>query len=90
MMSHTPDEYKCPICIGLAGIENDDTLLKQADEVYKDDNEPAGNQHAFHYHHHIYPRYDGDLFNINMTKKSILSEPQDRISYADKLKAYLA
>lgn len=154
MISHAPKDYKCPICIGLKGIENEDTLLKQADEVYKDNlvtvyinsfwiptceghviivpnkhyeniyelpdkvghrifdvakkisiamkkaykcdgittrqnNEPASDQHAFHYHHHIFPRYDGDSFNINLTKKSILSDPKDRIKYADKLKKYL-
>lgn len=154
MISHAPKGYKCPICIGLAGIENDDTLLRQQDEVYKDDlvvvyinsfwiptceghvivvpkkhyeniynlpekyghrlfdvakkvsiamkkaykcdgittrqnNEPAGNQHAFHFHFHIFPRYDGDSFNINLTKKSILSDPKDRIKYVRRLKKYL-
>lgn len=149
--SHAPKDYKCPICLGVQGIENDDTLLKQADLVFKDDlvsvfinsfwigtveghlivvpnehfeniyelpdkvghrisetikkmsvvmkkaykcdgittrqnNEPAGNQHAFHYHHHIFPRYEGDAFNVNLTKKSILSEPKDRIKYVKKLK----
>jgi len=154
MLNHAPKDYKCPICIGLKGIENDDTLLKQTDEIYKDDlvtayinsfwiptceghviivsnkhfeniyympykyghrmfevvkkisismkkaykcdgittrqnNEPAGNQHAFHYHHHIFPRYNGDSFNINLTKKSVLSDPKDRIEYANKLRSYL-
>lgn len=150
--NHAPEGYKCPICLGIQGVESEDTLLKQADLVYKDDlvsvflnsfwidtarghvivvpnahyeniyelpdevghrifkvikkmclvmkeaykcdgittrqnNEPAGNQHAFHYHHHVYPRYDGDSFNENMTKKSILSDPTDRIEYVNKLKA---
>lgn len=152
-VNHAPKNYKCPICLGVQGIENDDTLLKQADLVFKDDlvsvfinsfwiksveghlivvpnnhyenvyelpdnvghrifevikkmsivmkkayqcdgittrqnNEPAGNQHAFHYHHHIYPRYNGDAFNVNLTKKSILSEPKDRIKYVEKLKKF--
>jgi len=151
MISHAPKDYKCPICIGLSGIENEDTLLKQADEVYKDDlvtvyinsfwiptceghvivvpnkhfeniyelpekygnrifedakkisiamrkaykcdgittrqnNEPAGDQHAFHFHFHIFPRYDNDSFNINLTKKSVLSNPKDRIKYTTKFK----
>ena len=154
MYNHSPKDYTCPICIGLAGFENEDTLLKQADEVYKDElvtafinsfwiptceghvivvpnkhfenmydmpnkfghrlfevskkialamkraykcdgittrqnNEPAGNQHAFHFHFHIFPRYDGDSFNINLTKKSILSDPKDRANFAKKLKKYL-
>lgn len=151
MYNHAPDGYKCPICLGVEGIESEDTLLKQADLVFKDDlvsvfvnsfwidtvkghvivvpnghyenlydlpkeigyrvfeisqkiakamkvaykcdgittrqnNEPAGNQHAFHFHLHIFPRYDGDSFNINLTKKSILSDPKDRLEFAAKLK----
>lgn len=154
MYNHTPKGYKCPICLGVKGIESEDTLLRQADLVYKDNlvsvyvnsfwidtakghvivvpndhyenlydlpsevghrifdvsqkialtmkktyrcdgitlrqnNEPAGNQHAFHYHLHIFPRYDGDLYNENMTKKSILSKPEDRLEYVAKLKAEL-
>lgn len=152
--SHAPQGYKCPICLGVNGIENEDTLLKQADLVFKDriisvfvnsfwiptceghvivvpndhyeniydlpddinhriaevvqmmavamkkaykcdgittrqNNEPAGNQHAFHYHHHVFPRYDGDEFNVNLTKKSVLSEPNKRISFVTKLKEAL-
>ncbi|KKU62409.1 MAG: Diadenosine tetraphosphate (Ap4A) hydrolaseHIT [Candidatus Amesbacteria bacterium GW2011_GWA1_47_16] len=37
MYKHAPENYKCPICLGVLGIESDDTLLKQADLVYKDD-----------------------------------------------------
>lgn len=154
MYNHAPTDYKCPICLGINGVENGDTLLRQADLVYKDDlvsafinsfwidtarghvivvpnkhyeniyelpnevgnrvfeivkkisismkkaygcdgittrqnNEPAGNQHAFHYHHHIFPRYDCDQFNENMTKKSILSLPGERIKFVEKLRRSL-
>lgn len=154
MYNHAPENYKCPICLGVKGIENADTLLKQADLVYKDDlasvfinsfwidtakghviivpnehyeniyelpievghrifdiaqklavaikktykcdgittrqnNEPAGNQHAFHYHFHIFPRYEGDSFNENMIKKGALSKPKERLEYVNKLKAVL-
>lgn len=37
MYNHAPENYKCPICLSVKGIENEDTLLKQADLVYKDD-----------------------------------------------------
>jgi histidine triad (HIT) family protein len=153
MISHAPKGYKCPICIGLKGIESEDTLLKQSDEVYKDalvtayinsfwiptceghvivvpnehyeniyelpenvgnrifkvakkiaivmkkaykcegitlrqNNEPASDQHALHYHLHIFPRYDNDKFNENITRK-ILSDTKDRIKYVKMLKRYL-
>jgi histidine triad (HIT) family protein len=154
MYNHAPVNYKCPICLGVNGIENDDTMLKQADLVYKDklvsvfinsfwiptaeghvivvpnqhyenlyelpeeyrhhiidiaqkialamktayrcdgitlrqNNEPASSQHAFHFHLHIFPRYEGDSFDINLTKKSIVSEPKKRIEYVNKLKDIL-
>lgn len=54
----------------------------------RQNNEPAGDQHAFHYHMHVFPRYDGDDFNQELTKKSHLSEPEKRIEYVIKLKKY--
>lgn len=154
MFNHAPNNYKCPICIAFEGKENDDTLIRQSDIIYKDElitafissffigknlghiiiapnehfeniydlpihyssriteiaqkisiaikkaysadgittlqnNEPAGNQHAFHYHFHVFPRYeDDDLYRNMMDKKSTTSE--QRKSYADKLKAELS
>lgn len=154
MKSNAPKNYVCPICLGNQGIENEDTLLKQSDLVFRDDlvsvwlnsfwikgneghviivpnehfenifdlpknvghrifevsklmsktvketyhchgitlrqnNEPAGDQHAFHYHLHIFPRYKADNFNQELTKKSYLSDPEKRIKYVNKLKKYL-
>lgn len=37
MYNHSPENYNCPICLGVNGIENDATMLKQADIVFKDD-----------------------------------------------------
>lgn len=36
MYNHAPDNYECPICIGVEGFENDATLIRQSDIVYKD------------------------------------------------------
>ncbi len=154
MNSNAPKNYICPICLGNQDIENEDTLLKKVDLVFRDDlvsvwinsfwikgneghviivpnqhfeniydlpekagcrifnisklmsnvmklaydcdgitlrqnNEPAGDQHAFHYHLHIFPRYEDDNFNQEMTQKSYLSDPEDRVKYVNKLKKYL-
>jgi histidine triad (HIT) family protein len=154
MFNHAPTEYKCPVCLGIKGIENDLTLLKQTDLVYKDElvsvfinsfrvdtvkchvivvpnehienlyempenvghhifeiskriaitmrkayqcdgittrqnNEPAGDQHAYHFHLHIYPRYDNDLFNENCAKKKVLTTPEERMVYTKLLKEEL-
>jgi histidine triad (HIT) family protein len=37
MYNHDPENYKCPICITINGIENEDTMIKQDDIVYRDD-----------------------------------------------------
>lgn len=47
-------------------------------------NEPASEQHAFHYHLHIFPRYEGDNFHQNFLNK-INTTPEDRKKYADKI-----
>ncbi|OFX75701.1 MAG: hypothetical protein A2071_09035, partial [Bacteroidetes bacterium GWC1_47_7] len=130
MYNHAPQEYKCPICLAIEGIESEDTMMKQDDIFYRDDlvmavinskfvgnnpghaivvplkhyenlyelpekeanqimkvakevaiamkevrksdgvmiqqnNEPASGQHAFHYHMHIFPRFEEDHFGEN-------------------------
>lgn len=150
-MSNQSKDYVCPICLGNQGLENEDTLLKQSDLVFRDDlvsvwlnsfwikgneghvivvpnqhveniynlpihvghrifetsqfmsivlkkaymcdgitirqnNEPAGDQHAFHYHLHVFPRYTDDNFNHELTNKSYLSDPTDRREFVQKLK----
>lgn len=153
MFNHTSSEYVCPICLAIAGIENDTTWIKQQDIVYRDDlvavfigtkfikgnegyplvvpvkhfenvydlppeyanrvmevatkaavalknvrkcdgvtliqnNEPAGDQHAFHYHLHVIPRFEGDHFHEELFQGH-KSEPADRIEYAENLRAAL-
>lgn len=153
MFNHAPNDYKCPICLGVKDIESPDTLLKKDDLIFRDDlvsayinsfwiktteghvivvpnkhfentyeieeeylhrimdvakkiaiamkkaykcdgitirqnNEPASMQHAFHYHLHIFPRYEGDKFEENM-KDKFLSEPKLRSEYKEKLSKFL-
>lgn len=149
MYNHEPENYTCPICIAVQGIENDDTLIAQSDIIYRDDsvmafissffigknpghiivvsnnhyeniydfpedvghrifdvakkmanvlkkayncdgitilqnNEPAGNQHAFHYHFHVFPRYENDELHKNMLdKKSTTAD--ERKEYSEKV-----
>jgi len=65
-------------------------------EVYKCDgittrqnNEPAGDQHAFHYHFHVFPRYKDDGFNAVQPSEKRLASPEERATYARKLKVIL-
>lgn len=152
MITHAPEQYICPICVAIRGEENEQTLIRQSDIVFKDDlvtafinsffiknnpghvivvpnehveniyalpdtlgapiftvskriaiamkeayraegittiqnNEPAGDQHAYHYHLHIFPRYTDDQLHENMHKQS--TTPEERKSYADKIKQFI-
>lgn len=154
MYNHAPGDYKCPICLAVQGIENDDTWIKQADIFYKDDlvmgfisskfvkgneghplvvplqhfeniydqpdeygrrvieiarrtaialkeirqcagvnilqnNEPAADQHAFHYHLHVIPRFEGDDFYVEM-RAPRKSDPAERVDYATDLRDYFS
>lgn len=49
-------------------------------------NEPPAGQHALHFHFHILPRFTGDkLFSGSPVR---VSDPSERIPYADALKQY--
>jgi histidine triad (HIT) family protein len=153
--SNAPQGYICPICLGVQGTENEHTVMRQTDVVYRDDlvtvfinsffsghnndgfaivvpnehfenlytlpakyghrvfevaqkvalamkqayqcdgittrqnNEPAGDQHAFHFHFHIWPRYADDGYNTLEPKDKWLADPAVRAKYAQKLAAAL-
>jgi histidine triad (HIT) family protein len=55
----------------------------------RQNNEPAGDQHAFHFHFHVVPRYLDDRYNRLKPKNIRLSEPEERAGYAEKIKAVL-
>ncbi len=50
-------------------------------------NEPAGGQHAFHCHLHIFPRYNGDELHKYMDDKQ-LAAPADRAAYTARLRKH--
>jgi histidine triad (HIT) family protein len=154
MYNHAPKNYICPICLGVKGIENKDTLITRSDIVYKNEfvtafissffignnhghviivpnehieniydlsnelsykiqdaakmialalketykcdgistaqhNEPAGDQHVFHYHFHVFPRYENDNLYGNMLNKRSTT-PEERLEYAEKLRKYFS
>jgi histidine triad (HIT) family protein len=52
----------------------------------RQNNEPHGGQHVWHYHLHIYPRYKGD--NFPRVEKEVTPEKQ-RVEYARRLREHL-
>lgn len=55
----------------------------------RQNNEPAGDQHAFHFHLHVTPRYNDDGYNSVQPADKQFAEPEERAAYAAKLKAAL-
>lgn len=52
-------------------------------------NEPASEQHAFHYHMHIVPRFENDGF-IENRWKTYIADPEERKPYSAGLKEYFS
>lgn len=48
-------------------------------------NEPAAGQHAFHYHLHLFPRYEGDDLWSNFGEKRETTT-EERLKFADIIK----
>lgn len=93
---HFENIYDLPEEVGHAVFDASKLIALALKEVYKCDgtstrqhNEPAGNQDAWHYHLHIYPRYEGDNLYLNH-KDTYWPTMEEKKPYADKLKAYFS
>ncbi len=53
-------------------------------------NEPGGDQHAFHFHFHVFPRYKDDNFRTVPPSQKRLADPDERATYAQKVRVALA
>ena len=52
-------------------------------------NEPAGNQDVFHFHLHVFPRYEGDNLYLNH-ENTYWPSSGEKKPYANKLKEYFS
>ncbi len=95
---HYENVYTLPTHIGHHIFDLSQKIALSMKEAYgcdgitiRQNNELAGDQHAFHYHLHIFPRYADDEFNSNVSlpSKKRLAEPTERAEYAKKLFAAL-
>lgn len=50
-------------------------------------NEPASGQHAFHYHLHVFPRFENDQLHQHIDNKRV-STPEERQPYAEPIRNY--
>lgn len=71
------------ISLALKDVRKCDGIMLQQN------NEPASGQHAFHFHLHIFPRFNGDEMDQNL-KNVRVSTPEERLPYSNSLKEYFA
>jgi histidine triad (HIT) family protein len=92
---HFENLYDLPDEIGYRIFEISKKMAVVLKEAYqcegitiRQNNEPAGDQHAFHFHLHIFPRYKDDELDIHMGNKR-LALPEERRKYSEKLREVL-
>lgn len=91
---HFENIYDLPRQYGTRIMEVAQAVAVAIREIRKSDgitiqqnNEPAGGQHAFHYHLHIVPRFNGDKF-YEESLRARKSLPEERVAYAQALRNY--
>ena len=93
---HIENIYDMPEEMGHKIFDFSKKIAIALKETYKCDgvstrqhNEPAGNQDVFHYHLHVFPRYQGDNLYINH-KDTYWPTQEEKQPFVDKLKVYLS
>lgn len=93
--AHVEHLYDLPESIGHAVMDSAKrfaTIMKNAYAcdgiLLQQHNEPAGGQHAFHFHLHVIPRYDKDNFFAE-AKSKIQTTPDERATFINALKKFL-
>lgn len=56
---------------------------------FRQHNEPARNQDLWHFHAHVFPRWEGDDLYLNH-KNTRYTTPEERAPYAQKLREYFS
>ena len=90
---HFENIYDLPLVLSskIHSLSKDIALAMKAEYqcdgvILRQHNEPAGDQHIWHYHLHVIPRYKND--NFHTSEKSPF-EIHERAKYAERLKGQL-
>lgn len=93
---HIENIYDMPEAIGHAVFDASKKAAMALKEAYgcggvstRQHNEPAGNQDVWHYHFHVFPRYEGDNLYVNH-EDTYWPGQEEKQPYVDKLKAYFS
>lgn len=94
--NHIENIYDMPETIGHQIFDFSKKVAIALKEKYQCDgvstrqhNEPAGNQDVYHYHLHVFPRYENDNLYLNH-QDTYWPSAEEKQPYADKLKAYFS
>ena len=92
--SHVENIYDMPEELGHAIFDTSKKIAIALKQAYGCDgtsvrqhNEPAGNQEVWHYHLHVFPRYNDDRLYQNHTER-YWPFAEEKRPYAEKLKKY--
>jgi histidine triad (HIT) family protein len=92
---HIENIYDMPQEIGHAVFDYSKTVAIALKKAYECDgvstrqhNEPAGNQDVWHFHLHVFPRYEGDDLYLNH-KDTYWPTAEEKRPYVEKLRAAL-
>ena len=91
---HIENIYDIPEEMGHIIFDASKRIAIALKETYKCDgvstrqhNEPAGNQDVFHYHSHVFPRYEGDNLYLNH-EDTYWPVKDEKQPYVERLKLY--
>lgn len=94
-VAHHENIYDLPTADGHAVFDATRTLARALRTAYdcagvstRQHNEPAGDQHVWHFHQHLFPRYPGDDLNATTPQPDWLPAARRR-AYAERLRAAL-
>lgn len=83
-----PDDLTCKVHLVAKRVAIAMKEVYECDGVStRQHNEPDGDQDVWHYHLHVFPRYEGDDLYLNYDKKRETT-PEERKPYAKKLREY--
>ncbi len=92
--THIENLYDMPEDIGHTLFDISKKIALALKDVYQCDgvstrqhNGPAGNQNVWHYHQHIFPRYEGDNLYLNHAD-TWWPTPEEKRPYVEKIKQY--
>lgn len=95
-IEHFENLYEIPESVGNRIFVVSKKIAEAMKTAYKcpgvmtmQNNEPASDQHAFHYHLHLFPRYEGDRLHERMNAEKKRTTAKERLPFAERMRQIL-